>query len=103
MQMEHRAMKEVLRDLLKYYIAGINPQTVVLLGQPASPHKPQRPSALILLQFCTTNKLVEPQDVDSAIKMARLGNYSYLIMNYETGMVEVRIFTPWHELNEIIN
>jgi hypothetical protein len=34
--------------------------------------------------------------------MARLGNYSYLVMNNESSMVEVKIFTPWHELNEII-
>jgi hypothetical protein len=41
--------------------------------------------------------------VYSAIKMARLGNYSYLVMKNESGMIEVKIFTPWHELNEIIN
>jgi hypothetical protein len=81
LQMEHRAMKKVLKDLLKDSPAKINPATILLLGKPASPHKPQRPSPLILSQFCAAKKLVEPQDVDSASKMASLGNYSYLVMN----------------------
>jgi hypothetical protein len=72
-------MKEVLRDLVKDSTTKINPATVLLLGKSATPNKMQRPSQTTLSRFCTDNKLVEPLDVDSAIKMARLGNYSYLV------------------------
>ena len=64
--------------------------------------KKRRPSALNLSRFCEDNQIVDPPDVDSAIKMARLGNYSYLVYNEETGIVEVRIYTPWHNMNDII-
>jgi hypothetical protein len=97
-------MIEVLRDIVKYSATPINnPATALLLGKPATPNKMQRPSPANLFRFCVDNQLVEPPDVENAIKMDRLGNYSYLVMNNESGMVEVNIFTPWHNLNEIIN
>jgi hypothetical protein len=97
-------MMEVLRDIVKDSATPINnPATALHLGKPATPNKMQRPSPANLSGFCNDNNLVEPPDVDSAIKMARLGKYSYLVMNNESGRVEVKIFTPWHELNEIIN
>ena len=64
--------------------------------------KKSRPTPANLTRFCVDNGIVEPSDVDSAIKMARLGNYSYLVYNEETGIVEVRIYTPWHDMNDII-
>jgi hypothetical protein len=65
-------MKEILRDLLQDLNVKSNPQTLFLLGKPATQHEPQRPSAQIMAQFCTANNIVEPSDVDTAIRMARI-------------------------------
>jgi hypothetical protein len=100
--MEHAAMMDIVRGLVLNSTTPIYPATTLFLGQPPAPTKRQRPSTTTLARFCTGNNLVEPPDVDSAIKRARLGNYTYLVLNNETGIVEVRIYTPWHELNDII-
>jgi hypothetical protein len=102
MLIEHKAMIDVIRDLSKDN-TNINPTAISLLGKPAAARKQRRPSSSVLKNSLTTNNLSTPQDVDMAIKMAILGNYSYLVMNHETGMVDLRIFTPWHKLNEVIN
>ncbi len=99
---EHAAMMQLVKGLVQNSPTVMDPVSAQLFGGPEAPMKKQRPSASNLSRFCTDNQIVEPPDVDSAIKMARLGNYSYLVYNEETGIVEVRIYTPWHDMNDII-
>jgi hypothetical protein len=99
---EHRAMIDILLGLSKSN-SNANPESIALLGQPQAPQVKPRPSTTEIQDFLVTNNLIPPQDVHAAVKMASSGNYSYLVMNHLTGLVEVRIFTPWHELNAIIS
>jgi hypothetical protein len=57
----------------------MDPVNAQLFGGPEAPMKKQRLTTAKLLRFCEDNDIVEPADVDSAIDMARLGNYSYLV------------------------
>jgi hypothetical protein len=91
MYREHAAMMDLVRGLVQNSVTPIDPAITQFLGQPPAPTKRQRPSAANLARFCADNTLVKPPDVDSAIKMARLGKYSYLVMNDETGIVEVKM------------
>ena len=95
-------MMQLVKGLVQNSTAAIDPVHAQLFGGPEAPMKKQRPTPANLARFCDDNQIVEPPDVDSAIKMARLGNYSYLVYNEETGIVEVRIYTPWHDMNDII-
>ena len=72
-------MMQLVKGLVQNSPTAIDPVNAQFFGQPQAPMKKQRPSALNLSRFCSDNQLVEPPDVDSAIKMARLGNYSYLV------------------------
>jgi hypothetical protein len=81
--------------------ADIDPQLIALLGQPEEPKSRPRPADADLEEFLVVNHLSPPIDLLDSIQMASLGNYEYLVMNHLTGVVEVKIYTPWQELNKI--
>jgi hypothetical protein len=102
-QKEHAAMIEIIKTLAQNSTTVVDKKTLAILGQPSTPTKVMRPTSTVLSTFLTVNKIIEPENVDQAVKLTRIGNYSYLVYNSDTGMVDVRIFMPWHELNDIIN
>jgi hypothetical protein len=99
---EHRAMIDIVLKISKSN-SDIDPQLIALLGQPEEPKSRPRPADANLDEFLAANHLTPPIDLLDSIKMASLGNYEYLVMNHLTGTVEVKVYTPWHELNKIIS
>jgi hypothetical protein len=91
--------------VLKIYQSNsnIDPQLIALLGQPKEPKARPRPADADLDEYLVANHLTPPTDLLDSIKMASLGNYESFVMNHLTGTVEVKVYTPWHELNKIIS